>query len=118
MGYFVKNQITYAIDKLQQAYTATRARNHANFVDVNKRIKALDNSNGTNSHTQIIIFGYGNISTITPDRQLIESTSTQTPAGIADPRTKLPHDGQIINHATVGEMSSKEPRSLYSAQVL
>lgn len=118
MGFFVKNQINYAIDKLQQAYTASRAGNHANFVDVKKRIKALDNSNGTNSHTQIIIFGYGNISTIIPDRQLIEPTSTHTPTGIADPRTKLPHDGPIINHVTAGETGSEEPRSLDTAPVL
>lgn len=40
-------KINSMVDKLQQAYSASRTENHANFVDVEKRMKALENSNET-----------------------------------------------------------------------
>ncbi|CAN6560432.1 unnamed protein product [Malus baccata var. baccata] len=60
-------------------------------------MKALESSNKTTPQTQIHVFGYDNISTITLNGQLTESTSTQTLADIIDLSTKLLHNDQTAN---------------------
>ena len=90
--------MNFAVNKLQEAYTATRAENHANFVYVEKKMKALKNFIKTTHLTQIIVSGYGYISTITLDGQSIKPTNSRTLTDIVDPSTSLPHDGQVINN--------------------
>ncbi|TQD96263.1 hypothetical protein C1H46_018029, partial [Malus baccata] len=57
--------INIFVHKLQIAYMTSRVENHANFVDVETQMKALEISSGTTPKIQIRVFNYGNMSTIT-----------------------------------------------------
>ncbi|RXI06616.1 hypothetical protein DVH24_025752 [Malus domestica] len=45
-------------DKFQRAYMASRAKNHAMFVGVERQMKSLENSSKASPQTQIPIFNY------------------------------------------------------------
>ncbi|KAM1052748.1 hypothetical protein ACFX2J_000334 [Malus domestica] len=91
---------------MEQTYAASCMENQANFVDVEKMMKALQNSSVTTLKSQIPIFGYGNISTITPSGQPIELTSTRTLTDVFDTSTSLPHDGQIVRRVATAKMQA------------
>lgn len=64
-------------------------------------MKALENSNRTTLQAQVLVFGFRNLSTITPDGHSIALTSILTLAGIIGPNARAKqHDGQIINHTS------------------
>ncbi|KAB2597482.1 hypothetical protein D8674_000402 [Pyrus ussuriensis x Pyrus communis] len=89
------------VDKLQKTLVASRAKSHANFVVIEKRMKNLKNSSGTTPQTQIPASKYGNISIINPEGEVIMSTTTSTLTDIGDPskgsKLRIPQDSHPLN---------------------
>lgn len=75
-----------------KSYTTFQAKNHTNFVNINRRMKALEDSSETTLQIQVIVFSYRKLSTITLVGQIIASTFVPTLAEIVDPN-------MIVNNA-------------------
>lgn len=90
-------KINAFVEKLQKNQTFTQAESHSNFVDIERRMKNLENSSGLTPPNQIPIFRYGNISTITTEGNPMTSPVFLTSVKVIDPSRGLLHNGQIVN---------------------
>lgn len=66
-------KIITIVNDLWNTLKASQVENHLNFIDLERRMKALENAYRTIMHTQVPVIGLKNLSTSTPDGQLIKT---------------------------------------------
>ncbi|CAN6542075.1 unnamed protein product [Malus baccata var. baccata] len=83
----ILRKISATFDDLQKTLKASQARNHLNYFDFKRRIKALDNTHGTTSQTQVLVSKFKLLSTSNLSGQPI-GTSLPDLMEILDPNQR------------------------------
>lgn len=83
----ILRKISATFDDLQNTLKASQARNRLNYFDFERRMKALDNTYGTTSQTQVPVSKFKLLSTSNPNGQPI-GTSLPDLMEILDPNQR------------------------------